>query len=112
MRRSRKEPSAGDKTSLDFPFFERKYETIFFILVSSNVNCSQLVIECDSYYKYAKPLKIESNLFEALRNFGSKVGIPQRFKTENAQAEVRAKWIGWYQDFSVNENYTKVFPPR
>ena len=38
-----------------------------------------------SDYMYVQPLKKESHTFNALQDFGRKIGLPKKIKTDNAK---------------------------
>ena len=54
--------------------------------------CSQIFFGENSDFMYVHPLKHESHAFNALEDFGRKIGLPSKIKTDNAKTEVGEKW--------------------
>ena len=73
--------------------------------------CSQLFIGKDTDYMYVQPMKTESNSFQALQDFGRKVGLPKSIKTDNAQTEVGVNWTTWCRNHCVDTKFTEPHTP-
>ena len=58
----------------------------------SGDTCSQIFLGRETDYMSVHPMKKESHSFQALQDFGRKVGLPRGIKTDNAATEIGEKW--------------------
>ena len=73
--------------------------------------CSQLFLGKRSDYMSVHPIKSESHAYVALQDFGRKVGIPAKIKTDNASTEVGEKWTSWCREYCVDTSFTEPHSP-
>ena len=73
--------------------------------------CSQLFIGKDTDYMYVQPMRTESNSFQALQDFGRKVGLPKCIKTDNAKTEIGHNWTTWCRNHCIDTKFTEPHTP-
>ena len=102
-----------------FPFLKQKrlndtfHSDTFFPSVTTlkGNTCSQIFFGEHSDYMYVHPLKRESHAINALEDFGRKIGLPSKIKTDNAKTEVGEKWTTWCRNHRVDTLFTEPMSP-
>lgn len=102
-----------------FPFLKQKrlndtfHSDTFFPSVNTTKGntCSQIFFGEKSDYMYVQPLKRESHAFNALQDFGRKIGLPTKIKTDNAKTEIGDQWTTWCRQHRVDTSFTEPHSP-
>ena len=102
-----------------FPFLrERRVNDVFHsdtfyptVKSKSGDTCSQIFFGRETDYMSVHPMKKESHSFEALQDFGRKIGLPRSIKTDNAASETGEKWTKWCRENLVDTSFTEPHSP-